>query len=38
MTGIAKAALVICATYLAIRTQNMNFLWLYALVLLNWEN
>lgn len=38
MIGIAKAIYVICVTYIAFRLQNMNYLWLFALVLFDWES
>lgn len=37
MIGIAKAVFIICVTYIAFRTQSMNFLWLFALLLFDWE-
>lgn len=37
MQNIAKAALIICATYMAVHYTEMRFLWLYALVLFDWE-
>lgn len=38
MIGIAKAVFIICVTYIACRMQNMYFLGLLALVLLDWES
>ena len=37
MQSIAKAVLIVCATYLAVHYQDMRFLYLYILVLLNWD-
>lgn len=37
MKGIAKTALIICATYLAVHYQDMRFLYLYIPVLFSWD-
>ena len=37
MQGIAKAALIICATYLAVHYQDMRCMYLIILVVFDWE-
>ena len=37
MQGIAKAALIICATFMAYHTQEYRFLYLWFLVLFDWD-
>ena len=37
MQNIAKAVLIICATFLAYHTQEYRFLYLCILVLFDWE-
>ena len=37
MQNIAKAALIICMTYLAVHTGTMEWLWIIGLVLFDWD-
>lgn len=37
MQGIAKAALIICATFMAYKLQDYRILGLWFLVMIDWE-